>query len=139
MMRLRTHFLWLSVLAIGLSLAVPIFGQSARDEFNPNVSGPVQAIALQADGTILIGGNFTSVGGAAHTNIARLYADGRVDNTFSLAAINDACPLCTSVTSFAAQGVGKILVAGGFRTLGGEPRRGFARLNADGSLDSAFN
>src|SRR5437867_3626892 len=138
MTRLKTLFLCLSILAIGLYSAIPTFGQSARDEFNPNVSGPVRAFAFQADGKILIGGSFTSVAGAAHTNIARLYPDGRVDNTFNLAAINDNCPICSIVVGFAAQGDGKTLVAGGFRTLGGQPRPGLARLNADGSLDPAF-
>src|SRR5690349_20139560 len=51
--------------------------------FNPGASSAVTCAARQADGKILIGGDFTTVGGAAHTAIARLNANGTVDATFN--------------------------------------------------------
>src|SRR5437588_12321117 len=43
--------------------------------FNPNASGTnctIHAIAVQADGKVVVGGNFTSIGGQMRNNIARL-------------------------------------------------------------------
>ena len=44
-----------------------------------------------------------------------------------------------AVSSLAVQVDGKILVGGGFTTLGGQPRSRVARLNAGGTLDGSFN
>src|SRR5437773_946444 len=49
--------------------------------FNPNASSDVNAIALQADGKILIGGFFITVGGQTRNRIARFNADGTLDAT----------------------------------------------------------
>ncbi|MGD9579454.1 MAG: delta-60 repeat domain-containing protein, partial [Syntrophorhabdus sp.] len=43
------------------------------------------------------------------------------------------------VYSIAVQPDGKVLVGGGFTTIGGGTRNYIARLNADGSLDTGFN
>jgi hypothetical protein len=43
------------------------------------------------------------------------------------------------VLSVAVQAGGKILLGGGFTTLGGQTRKYIGRLNADGTLDSGFN
>jgi hypothetical protein len=42
------------------------------DSFNPNASGGVSTIAVQADGKVLVGGGFTSIGGQPRNRIARL-------------------------------------------------------------------
>jgi len=42
------------------------------------------------------------------------------------------------VKSIAVQPDGKILIAGAFAEVAGQPRRGLARLHADGTLDSSF-
>src|SRR5205823_1161801 len=49
------------------------------DPFNPDASFPVRSIAVQADGKILAGGQFTNIGGQPRNRIARL------DATFGLA------------------------------------------------------
>ena len=59
------------------------------DSFDPNANVGVYSIAVQADGKILVGGNFTTLapnGGAAVTrnHIARLETDGRLDQTLNL-------------------------------------------------------
>jgi len=50
--------------------------------FNPGLVG-VRSLAVQADGKILIGGWFTSLGGRPCTNIARLNANGTLDTGFN--------------------------------------------------------
>ena len=109
--------------------------------FNPGTNSIVQAVAVQPDGKILIGGNFTSVGGGTglttiRHHLARLNSDGSVDTTFNPGANNN-------VDVLIVQPDGKILVGGAFTMLGGggtgtTTRIALGRLNADGSLDS-FN
>src|ERR1043166_2331496 len=113
--RLRTRAAAPSLLlslSVGM-LAPPLFGQSALDGFDPNVNGTVYATAVQADGKIIIGGNFTSVGGTHHTNVARLNIDGSIDATFNAGADDQ-------VLALAVQSDGKILAGGGFSRLSGQ-------------------
>jgi hypothetical protein len=42
------------------------------DSFDPNANSTVRSIAVQADGKILAGGLFTSIGGQPRNRIARL-------------------------------------------------------------------
>jgi len=104
--------------------------------FNPGASGLsgnyVYSLAAQADGKILVGGHFSTVGGQPRSRIARLNADGSLDTLFNPAA-NDV------VFSLAPQPDGKIVVGGQFTTLAGQTRTYIGRLNANGSLDGAFD
>src|SRR5204862_2126597 len=98
----------------------------------------VYAIAVQADGKILVGGNFSTLapnGGLMVTrnNIARLETDGRLDQTVNLSTVGSA------VDATAVQPDGKILIGGSFTTVLGVARTNIARLNTDGTLDTAFN
>lgn len=97
-------------------------------------NGNVFALALQADGKILIGGSFTSVNGTARNRIARLNADGTLDTAF-LAAGSGAD---SSVRKIVVQTDNKILVAGSFTSINGTTRNSIARLNSDGTLDNSF-
>ena len=66
--------------------------------------------------------------------VARFMPDGSFDRTFA-ARVTSGGFECNSL---AVQQDGKILVAGTFSKVDGVLRRGLARLNADGSLDSSF-
>ncbi|HEY0737772.1 MAG TPA: delta-60 repeat domain-containing protein [Herpetosiphonaceae bacterium] len=101
---------------------------------NPSVNSFVNALALQPDGKVLVGGMFTSVGGTARTNIARLNADGSLDTSFDPGTGVD-----SFVHALALQPDGKVLLGGAFTSVGGMARSRIARLNADGSLDISFN
>ena len=92
----------------------------------------VYTLAVQADGKILVGGNFDTLGGKSRSRLGRLNADGSVDLTFNPGANG-------SVHTLAVQADGKILVGWDFTTLGGERRSRLGRLNADGSVDLTFN
>ncbi len=106
--------------------------------FDPNANNDVYAAAMQADGQILLGGAFTTVGGTARSHIARVKDTGALDSGFDPKADND-------VFSFALQTDGKVLFSGFFSTLqpNGAPiatQRFFvARVNANGTLDTAFD
>ncbi|HYY97436.1 MAG TPA: DUF4214 domain-containing protein, partial [Pyrinomonadaceae bacterium] len=94
----------------------------------------VNAVALQSDGKVLVGGDFASFNGAARNRIVRLNADGSVDTSFDPGAGAD-----SAVAEIVVQPDGKILVGGAFTHFGGAARNYFARLNADGSLDTSFD
>ena len=66
--------LWVRIvlLVCTFSCVGPLLGQTAVDGFDPNVNGPVRAIAIQSDGKIVIGGEFSTVGGYNCSRIARL-------------------------------------------------------------------
>ncbi len=79
-------------------------------------------VAVQADGKILVGGYFTTLGGQPCNNIGRLNADGTLDSGFNPGTDYQ-------VSSLAVQADGKVLVCGQFTTLGGQPRKNLGRLN----------
>lgn len=117
--------------------------------FNPlsGFSHEVTALALQADGKVLVGGLFTTFdfffGGlqASRQGIARLNADGSLDTGF-----NPGTGLAGStgigqrqVHKVIVQPDGKVLVAGHFSIYNGDSRLLLLRLNADGTLDNTFD
>src|SRR5947209_8589203 len=98
------------------------------DSFNPGADSYVYSLAVQADGKILVGGDFTTLGGQSRSYVGRLNVDGTLDISFNPGAGD-------FVHSLAVQADGKILVGGGFTALGGQSRTNIGRLNADGTLD----
>ena len=97
-------------------------------------NGTVYALAVQADGRILIGGDFTQVNGINASHIARLNVNGSVDLTFTNASASD------SVRAIVIQPDGQILAGGLFTSVSGNTNfNHLARFNsADGSPDSTF-
>ncbi|MFT6034067.1 MAG: putative delta-60 repeat protein, partial [Arenicella sp.] len=104
------------------------------DGFNPVVNSPVLAISQQADGKVLIGGDFTSVNSTPRNYIARLNADGSLDTGFDPGEGAN-----SRVRAISQQADGKVLIGGDFTSINGTPRNYIARLNADGSLDTEFD
>lgn len=105
----------------------------------PRSTTVVNALAIQADGKILVGGVFTKLGGLFRTNIARLNANGTVDSGFNPGLGSSVGRGLAEVQSLAVQPDGRILLGGRFTTLAGQARSDLGRLNADGNLDSTFN
>jgi len=101
-------------------------------DFYPSggMDGTVNCMALQADGKLVIAGNFTS---AIATRIARCNLDGSLDKSFITAGGAN-----SNITAVAVQPDGKILIAGGFSSVGGSARRSIARLDQNGALDASF-
>jgi uncharacterized delta-60 repeat protein len=97
-------------------------------------SEPVTAFCLQTDGRILLAGRFTKIGSVPRAGVARLNADGTLDEAF------DPGPgLDGKVAVFAANQDGRVLIGGAFTNVWGVLRQGIARLNAEGSLDASFD
>ena len=94
----------------------------------------IRSLALQPDGRVLIGGQFTTFDGVTRSNLARLQTNGLLDLTFNPGAGAD-----KQVRSVAVQADGKILIGGDFENYSGTPRSCVARLFPDGALDPAFD
>ena len=88
--------------------------------------------AIQDDGKIIIGGYSSTFNGTVINRIARLNADGSLDNTFDQGAGVDSVVLSNSI-----QTDGKIIIGGGFTTYNGTARSRIARLN--GSPTAGIN
>ena len=103
--------------------------------FNPG-DGPnryVSTLAVQPDGKVIVGGDFTTINGTARNRIARLNYDGSLDTTFNPGTGPD-----VPVQAIVLQPDGKVLLAGHFSQVNGTACKFIARLNADGSLDTPF-
>jgi len=95
----------------------------------------IYSIAVQPDGKVLVGGYLATVNGTNYCyGIARLHANGSLDNTFDAGTGAD-----SAVTSVVVQPDGKVILGGAFSKVNGTSRYRIARLNAGGSLDSSFN
>ncbi len=92
----------------------------------------VSALAVQTDGSIILGGEFVSVSGTTRTNVARLHANGALDAGFDPNVDN-------LVHAIAIHSNGSILLGGDFFTVGGAQREHLARLHANGALDTTFD
>jgi uncharacterized delta-60 repeat protein len=99
---------------------------SLDSSFDPGTgaNGSVLSVALQSNGKVLIGGDFS---------IARLNSNGSTDGTFNPGAGVSG----RYVFSIALQPDGKILIGGSLES--GSALGRIARLNGDGSLDGSFN
>lgn len=95
-------------------------------------AAPVNAIDVQSDGKVIIGGSFTEFDGVAKTRVARLSSTGVLDTTWFNAVVDG------EVRAIEVQTDDKIIIAGTFTKVNGADRNNIARLNADGSLD-AYN
>src|SRR5205823_12873342 len=108
------------------------------DSFDPNAESYVISIVVQSDGRILAGGYFQQIVGKTRNRIVRLETDGSLDQTLQNLAI-DGNGFLLGVTAIAVQPDGKILIGGEFGIVLGVTRGYIARLNPDGTLDTAFD
>lgn len=101
-------------------------------------NGTVHVLAVQADGRILVGGDFTSVNGNARARVARLETNGAVEST---GTFDPGTGADGTVSSIALQTDGKIFLGGSFATINALPRSGVARLNSNGTVEdtSSYN
>ena len=116
---------------------------SIDSSFNPAAKalGNVRAIAFQPDGKILVVGFFTQFAGQNRPGIVRLLADGALDTSFVPVSIQGSTGADGAGVWArpAIQSDGKILIGGDFTVVDDISCPGIARLNSDGTLDTAFN
>lgn len=104
--------------------------------FNPGTFSSlavVKAIAVQSDGKIMIGGEFTSIGGNSAKRIARIKSDGSFDGSFISGSGFDA-----TVNAIVIQAGDKIVVGGDFSSYNGTSTNHICRLSTTGVLEAGF-
>ncbi len=112
---------------------------SADTNFSASVTAgepTVHSLAVQPDGKVLIGGMFSGVDGATRIRLACVNADGTLDSNFVASATSSQSFI--TVSHIALQTNSQIVIAGWFETVNGSPHTNIARLNNNGTLDTAF-
>ena len=113
-------------------------------DFDPDLDGNVEAIALDGGGGVLLGGSFSLVGWSGESAVdrvalARFHANGDLDTDFDARIVGFA-----TVHAIAVQPDGRIVIGGDFTELGGVGgfdaigRDGLARLHANGDVDETL-
>ena len=102
-------------------------------DFGTGFNGDVNTIAVQTDGKLIIGGDFSSFNGVSANKIIRLNNDGTIDSNFSTGT-----GFNNIVKTIAIQSDGKILVGGTFTTYNGISKNRIVRLNNDGTIDNSY-
>jgi uncharacterized delta-60 repeat protein len=91
--------------------------------------------SIQVGTQIIIGGSFTNVGGVTHNHVARLNADGTVDNSYN----PDFDGTVYTLVYQNKKNEDRVVVGGAFTNVNGTPRNHIARLINTGALDTTFD
>ena len=105
------------------------FDMSFNSGIAPNEK--ILTTAVQSDGKIIIGGQFTIVNGMFRFGLARLLPNGDLDNAYNVSCSGE-------VSSCKLQPDGKLLIGGHFWEVNGVNHRSVARINEDGTVDNSF-
>ncbi|BET66348.1 hypothetical protein ASA1KI_12660 [Opitutales bacterium ASA1] len=109
---------------------------------NGTASGLNLTLGVLADGSVIVGGLFSSAGvafnvgeGTTHQGIVRLSgATGAIDESYNPVVLGQ-----SRVSRVLPEPSGSWLVVGDFDYVDGVPRRGMARVFANGDLDTGFD
>jgi uncharacterized delta-60 repeat protein len=92
----------------------------------------------QADGKVIVVGEFENYNQNTAPGIARLNADGSIDNTFNVGTGVDTANN-ERINTIVQLASGKLLVGGFFNQFNGFTTKHLVRLNANGSVDTTFS
>lgn len=106
----------------------PAFGIAGKVDAN----GVIYTFIIRPDGKILVGGDFTTIGGESMTRLALLNANGTVDTAFT-------CSVSAAVVHMALQTDGSVILYGAFSTVNGDSVPYMGRILEDGTVDDIFS
>ncbi len=98
----------------------------------------VSSVSKTPDGKLIAAGQFWTYNGEHHQLVAKLNADGSVDNTFASGVFSRDDSTLPALGGAAVDADGKIYVAGNFIKFNGANCGNVIRLNPDGSKDTTF-
>ncbi len=103
--------------------------------FDPLVGADssVRTAAIQSDGKLFIGGDFTSFNGLTRNYLARLREDASLDINYPNATFNG------SIFSVSVDVTNQVIARGSFTSVNSVIRNGLARLLSTGAVDATFN
>lgn len=118
------------------------------DAFNPGLvispigagAPEVDAVAVQSDGKIIVGGQFTALGSGVDGGVVRLNADGSQDTAFNAGSgVANNGGAYGKAYALAALADGRMIVGGAFVDFAGQRGACLARLTGNGAPDPTFN
>lgn len=95
-------------------------------------NGIISAVARQPDGGIVIGGEFTQVGGVRRVGLARLLPDGTLDANWNPDVVGMVYALAIGTD-------GAVYAGGYFYSVGGQVRSNIVKLHSSGSVDPLWD
>jgi beta-propeller uncharacterized protein DUF5122 len=121
------------LIAFALAIASAVASaQSPPPLAQPNVplltNGSVNAIVRTSDGGVIVGGDFTEIGGVARSNLARFNADGTLDAAWNASTNGPVAALALDPND-------TLFVGGLFDDASGEHRFCLAKFSAAGDVD----
>lgn len=120
----------------GIAKLASVGSGAADPDWNPGVDGTVRTLAVTSDGSVFAGGYFLNAGGASHPHLVKLAGSGigAPDATWNVTADGNVYVLTLDAT-------GNLYAGGDFYSIGGQYRRGVARLRTAGSgaADASWN
>lgn len=105
---------------------------SSSGAFDPSFPNVSPSIVLFGTDIVVAPDGSLFLGNTGDTLVRKLHADGTLDTGFNAPA-DDGAPY-----GMVLQPDGKLLVAGTFQTVGGQPHANVARLDTNGALDATF-
>ncbi len=130
-----TRFLLLFFMSATVILAQNDTAANSAFAGGQGVIGQVNAVVIQPDGKVVIGGVFSAVNGTPRWNIARLNPDGTLDESFAKTTTDG---VEGEVFALALQKDGHIVAGGLFTQSGRSEAKNLVRYNPDGTVDSSF-
>ncbi|MGO4904867.1 T9SS sorting signal type C domain-containing protein [Flavobacterium sp. W20_MBD1_R3] len=122
---------------VNVGKLIRLNADGSRDDTFKSSSGTatntIYACDLQSDGSIIIGGSFTSYNGVAAPRVARVLPNGNLDPTFAIGIGANSL-----VEEVHIQQDGKIIVGGSFISFNGTACGRIIRLNSNGTVDATF-
>lgn len=115
---------------------VRLLPEGSKDpDFNvgSGADGIIEAVVIQPDGKILVGGHFKNFNEIPFAGLVRLNSDGSIDQSFNVGIGFD-----KYVYAIALQSDQKIIVGGNFLVFNGVSQKRILRLNTNGTLDATF-
>jgi hypothetical protein len=122
-----------------LTLTKPFVAETAPPSIGDlklSRAGTLQAVVVQPDGRIIVGGFFSSINGVPRNNLARLNPDGSVDGTWDAGIVGGE----VRALALALDGT-NLFVGGDFTKIGGQFRNGLAKLSTEnnGAADGLWD
>ena len=96
-------------------------------------------IAIQSNGSIIVGGQFSTYKGSNARGLVRILTNGNFDSSFNVGTGTLISTSSYDTFDIKILSTGKILITGLFPTFNGTTVNGIARINNNGSLDTSFN
>ena len=129
--RIISAVMWLVLASAGCLPALAQMAPSPVPNLQLADGGTIKAMALQADGKLIVAGRFSAVNGVARRNIARINPNGSVDQTWAPEITSRPQEFDYGILTMCLVG-DRLFIGGTFSAVGGRNRKGLAKISTTG-------